>query len=182
MCNAFTSFLALIDRKEYSELPEFPIPKENYAGPDWDLKNTGEPDQPAVPWKPGQPGVDENGEHGDRVLSLITGKTFGVSRKVTPVIIRVKDFDDPHDDVKAFIVQLNWIIQDWRKRRTNDKVKKVGIINLSQGANMEFDGPEVDDQLRGNWRDLAAKIRALADEGLLLINSAGNEKGVSVID
>lgn len=124
----------------------------------------------------GQVGDWPTDSHGTSILSKISGKHFGASKKIKAVIVRHALVWTTSDVVEA----VTWIINDWISIRSSiSHTVKVAVINMS-----------FHDQVGQHYKatsraDLVAftRLRSLLNmavaEGILPICSAGNDGQVS---
>ena len=70
--------------------------------------------------------------HGTKMLTKVTGKRFGVSKRVRPVIVRVPTTDVGGDAKTDWITAVEAVRNDYRLKIANgwDR-RRPGIVNLS---------------------------------------------------
>lgn len=104
------------------------------------------------------------------MLSKIVGKQNGAAKNVKLVIVRVEG------NIKSLRAAFKFILEDWINRR-HTTAAGVGIISLA--SSFPDPGPHLPGDLLHQLQEWSIDLNRCADEGLLLIKSAGNSGKVA---
>lgn len=121
------------------------------------------------PDKINQPG-DSTG-HGTKMLTKITGKRFGVSKKVRPVIVRVPTTGLGGDGATEWVTAVKAVRDDYKAKIANGwERKRPGIVNLS----FAIAPARLTDALIKEFREC---LEEMIKDGLFPIAGSGNLGG-----
>ena len=119
---------------------------------------------------------DLGADHGTTILSKLAGITLGVVKNPLVVVVRASPAGDC--GIIAWLQQIDWILENWGHVREDGRLP-VGIICMAGACLvLDEDDPATEDEEKA-ISDIADRLKKTVSEGLVLINSSGNNGGIS---
>lgn len=116
------------------------------------------------------------------MLSRAVGHMYGVSKKASPIIVRLPPNKKYHDTLEG----LGKVLADVKRSKTGDG-SQLSVLSLSlattrlrpKSGNLMFPKPDGSDGYMDVLQETQSLLKKLAAEGVLTVIASGNEGEVS---